>query len=224
MPLLPEPLHSTVRVIYDVHRRRQDAELTRPYLGASEIGQACERHLWLSFRWAVREEFDGRTLRLFDTGHREEAQLIEELRAAGMEVSDRDADGKQHGFVDGHFAGSIDGAVLGVPEAPKTWHLLECKTHSAKNFAKLEKDGVEVAFPRHYDQMQVYMGKLGFDRALYLAVCKDNDALLSERVAFNPARYAALRAKALRVGGAPSPAERLPPESFESTWCKHTNV
>ena len=47
---------------------------------------------------------------------------------------------------------------LGIPEAPKTWHVLEFKTHNSKSFAKLEKEGVQKSNPMHYAQMQVYMG------------------------------------------------------------------
>jgi hypothetical protein len=39
----------------------------------------------------------------------------------------------------GHFGGSMDAVALGIPEAPKTWHLCEFKTHNAKSFADLQK-------------------------------------------------------------------------------------
>ena len=42
----------------------------------------------------------------------------------------------------GHFGGSLDGVALGLLEAPKTWHVLEFKTHSVKSFADLVAKGV----------------------------------------------------------------------------------
>jgi hypothetical protein len=59
----------------------------RPHLGASQIGNDCNRALWYSFRWAVWPHFDGRTLRLFDRGQREEAVFVEELRRIGARAS-----------------------------------------------------------------------------------------------------------------------------------------
>ena len=80
-------------------------------------------------------------IRLFDRGNREENVIVGHLRAAGMQVETHDVNGRQYRFTacDGHFGGSMDGAVLGVIEAPQTWHLLEMKTHNAKSFAELQK-------------------------------------------------------------------------------------
>ena len=47
----------------------------------------CDRAIWYAFRWAhPPTAYDGRMLRLFRTGDREEARLIEELRAIGCVV------------------------------------------------------------------------------------------------------------------------------------------
>lgn len=160
----------------------------RTYLGASFIGRPCSRELWLMFRWVKRARFNGRMLRLFNTGHLEEPRLISDLQNAGVQVLDTDPNtGEQwavsyHG---GHFKGHADGAALGIHAAPKTWHLLEFKTHSDKSFSKLKADGVEVAKPEHMAQMQVYMHGLGLTRAYYLARNKNNDELYGERVYFD---------------------------------------
>ena len=162
----------------------------RTYLGASFIGRPCARELWLMFRWVRRSKFDGRMLRLFNTGHLEEPRLVADLRSTGIEVLDVDPNtGEQWAvtFHGGHFRGHADGAALGIHAAPKTWHLLEFKTHSAKSFAKLEAEGVEKAKPEHYAQMQVYMHGLGLTRAYYLARNKDTDHLYGERIKFDEA-------------------------------------
>jgi hypothetical protein len=79
--------------------------------------------------------------------------------------------------------GNMDGVILsGVPEAPKATHIWEHKTHSKKSFDALEKEGVEKAKIMHYAQMQTYMLCSHIDRALYEAVCKDDDRLYFERV------------------------------------------
>ncbi len=71
-------------------RREEASEGPRRYLGASVIGHPCDRFLWMHFRGIHRERFDGRMLRLFDRGQREESVFIQELRWIGAEVMDRD--------------------------------------------------------------------------------------------------------------------------------------
>jgi hypothetical protein len=148
----------TVAAIYEAYVDSHD-EIERTYLGASIIGDECERKLWYGFRWTTPpEQFDGRMLRLFQTGHREEARMIDDLRRSGVEVWETDPEtGRQWGVeeVGGHFRGHLDGVALGVKEAPRTAHLLECKTHNAKSFAKLRAEGVRKSKPLHYAQMQV---------------------------------------------------------------------
>jgi hypothetical protein len=191
---------------------------------SSSIGK-CERHLWYRYRWAHEpEQFDGRMLRLFHTGHAEEARMIAWLRLAGVTVAAVDpVTGEQWEVVDldGHFAGHLDGIVTGLIEAPKTPHLLECKTHNAKSFEQLKRHGVAVAKPDHVAQMQVYMHLKGLTRAFYLAKHKDTDELWSERIEYDPAHGAALIAKAARVKDANDPPPRISddPAWFECRFC-----
>jgi len=220
MATVPEPVHTTVARIYEAYEN--DAEDgNRPHLGASLIGHACERYLWLTFRWVDAKKFPGRMLRLFETGQLEEARFVKNLRRIGVEVHDVTPDGKQWRVSDlgGHFGGSMDGACVGLPEAPKTWHVLECKTHNDKSFNDLTKNGVAKAKPQHYAQMQVYMGLTGMERALYLAVNKNTDELYSERVDFDPVEFAKLKARAERVINANEPPLRC---SNDPSWyvCK----
>ena len=81
----------------------------------------------------------------------------------------------------GHFGGSLDAVAIALLEAPKTWHVVEFKTHSAKSFAMLKKEGVERGKPQHWAQMQVYMHLTGITRAMHVAVCKDTDEIHIER-------------------------------------------
>lgn len=218
----------TVDAIYRAYEEAHD-EHERTYLGASIIGEDCWRKLWYGFRWASEpEHFDGRMLRLFQTGHREEARMIDDLRRAGIEVWDRDPDDplKQISVSDiaGHFRGHLDGIALGLPEAPKTAHLAEFKTHNTKSFTKLKKEGVRSAKPEHYAQMQIYMHKMGLTRALYLAHHKDDEELYAERIEYDPVFAERLIAKAHSIITAERPPQKLHenPESraaFACDWC-----
>lgn len=58
----------------------------RNHLGGSLIGRECNRELWYSFRWATETKHDGRILRLFKRGHKEEFEFVEYLQQLGIEV------------------------------------------------------------------------------------------------------------------------------------------
>lgn len=219
----------TVKQIYAAYKQRGDAEPARGYLGASIIGHSCERYLWYCFRQATKPDISGRAYRIFSTGDHEEARLVADLRAIGCEVYDRDPNtGEQFEITDlgGHFSGHMDGCALGVPEAPKTWHVLEFKTHNNKSFTKLKKEGVQKSKPQHYAQMQAYMHKTGLTRALYLAVNKDTDEIYAERVRYDKAFAEGLMARAERIITSTNPPERIAsrPDWYECSWCDAKEV
>ena len=228
MAALPDkPESATVTAIYAEWAKRNDAP--RGYLGGSVIGRECERQLWYGFRWCSPEKFDGRMLRLFDRGQREEAVFIADLRSIGAKVMDVDpSTGKQFRFtaIAGHAGGSMDAVALGIPEAPKTWHVCEFKTHNAKSFAALQKDGVQKAKPEHYAQMQIYMRWAQLTRALYLAVNKDTDELYGERIHFDAEFAERLETKAERVIFAQEPPEGISadPAFYKCKFCPASKV
>jgi hypothetical protein len=101
--------------------------------------------------------------------------------------------------------------------------VVEFKTHSAKSFAELVAKGVVLAKPQHAAQMQIYMHLTGITRALYVAVCKDTDALHIERVPADPETGERLLEKARRIIFAQHPPERISadPAWFECRFCDH---
>jgi hypothetical protein len=213
-------MHTTAEMIYRAYESDAD-DGHRPHLGASLIGHACERYLWLTFRWAKAKKWPGRMLRLFETGQLEEPRIVANLRRIGVQVHETAPDGKQWrvSAIGGHFGGSMDAAAVGVPEAPKTWHVLEFKTHNDKSFKELLTKGVEKSKPQHWAQMQTYMGLTGMERAMYVAVCKNDDTIYTERVEFDPTEFAKIMARAERVITAAEPPLRC---SNDPSWyvCK----
>ena len=219
MTAIPEPEHTTINAIDAYHQSQQDKP--RPHMGVSQLGQPCDRRLWLQFRWAVQERFPGRILRLFRRGQDEEARLIEDLRAAGLVISETDESGRQHAVrFSAHLSGSMDGIVeSGVPEAPHKPHVFEAKTHSAKSFSDMCKKGVEKSKPQHWAQCHAYMHGKGIDRALYVAVNKDDDSIYVERIRYDKALAEKLVERGNRIVG----SDRLPqPVSADPSWyiCK----
>jgi len=215
---IPAPVHTISAAIDAAHEAR--IETPRQYLGASVLGDPDDRGLWLSFRGVFEQQFQGRILRLFRRGHLEEATAVDDLRAAGCIMS-HTGDDQLSVNLGGHLGGHADGIIeSGVPEAPKTRHLWECKTHSRKSFDALLKDGVRKSKPMHWVQMQCYMHGLGLTRALYYAVCKDDDAIYTERVEYDKAAAVAAIERGHRI----TTADRMPephyldPTYFEAKW------
>ena len=217
---IPEPINSLSALIDKAHEDRQ--EPPRPHLGASTLGHPCDRWLWLSFRWAVVEKFQGRVLRLFRRGQNEEAQIVSDLRSIGINIV---STGGAQSRVDFgyHVSGSLDGVIThGVPEAPAKKHIAEFKTHSKKSFDDLVKSGVKASKPMHYIQMQAYMMGKKIDRALYVGVCKDDDRIYTERVRLDNAvaEKAVSRGKRITMlDRMPEPCAGAAPDWYQCKFC-----
>ena len=222
LPAISSPTRDAIFAAYEADASNG----FRSHLGASLIGKDCERALWYDFRWTTRVNHPGRLLRLFETGQLAEARLVQNLRRTGATVLEVDPEtGRQfrvqaHG---GHFGGSLDGVALNLLEAPRTWHVLEFKTHSAKSFGDLVAKCVRESKPQHFAQMQIYMHLTGITRAMYIAVNKDNDDLYVERVEADATFATRLLDKAQRVIFAAVPPDRISPDPtwYQCRLCDH---
>jgi len=220
MAKIPPPSNTIAALIDAAHEKmREDNDEPREHLGCSMAGHPCDRWLWLSFRWAVRQKIPGRTLRIFRRGQDEEATFVRDLRMIGVDIHETGIRQRRISF-GWHTGGSIDGIIEGgVPGAERKRHIAEFKTMNTKNFAKLSKEGVEKAQPTHFVQMQLYMLATGIDRALYVVVNKDDDSLYSERVRFDATVAEKYRDRMIRI----AQTERMPPPiSTDPSWfqCK----
>ena len=217
MTTIPEREDNLTARIDQAHKDR--AERPRAHFGASQAGHPCDRWLWLSFRWAVQPDFPGRILRVFRRGHHEEDWIVADLKAAGIKITHTGRTQKRVGF-GWHISGSLDGIIeRGVPEAVHKQHVAEFKTHSLKSFKDMVAKGVEKYKPIHYAQVQLYMHGTRIDRALYVAVCKDDDQLYFERVRYDKAFAEKLLDRCIGI----VKAERMPdPLSADPSWyqCK----
>ena len=231
MSPLPKPQPSTVTAIYDAYVQ-QNAPRDGRSISVSTLAEECERKLWFDFRWvSPHEQITGRQLRLFETGNIEEDRWIENLRMIGCEVVSHDDRGGQIKVeaCDGHVRGYLDSEILGLPEAPKTIHVGEMKSHNAKSFAALKKDGVRKGKPLHYAQIQTYMYLRGRERGIYLAVCKDTDELYAERLHPDTDHVMRLLARAQRIIDSRDLPTRLHDDpnakmAFACGWCRHRPV
>jgi len=159
---------------------KENKKTGRTYLGMSGVG-GCERKTYYSFYMAGVEKFKAKTLKNFADGHRTEDLIVDRLRLVdGLTVIANDPEtNKQIEVVDydGHFRGHLDGEILGLKQAPKTWHVLEIKCVNEKSFAKFkklkkdvgEKNTLKAFNETYYSQHQLYMLYRGQKRG-YLVV------------------------------------------------------
>lgn len=173
---------TTAELIDMAISQRSLSQKKRDYLGASMLGEECDRKLWYDFHEPVPVE-DPRVQRIFDMGNLIEDYLVELLKDAGVKVFAVDANGEQFGFVDGPVAGHSDGVAIGLPEMPEnTPALLEFKSCNAKNFKAFKDKGVRAHNYKYFVQMQVYMRKLNLRYAMFIAMNKDTQELYFEVV------------------------------------------
>lgn len=220
MAELPKPHSATVDAIHRVYEARARIG-HNDGIAISQAADECDRRLWYGFRWAYPpERHEGRQLRLFQTGEREETRMLDDLRAIGCEVGGEQERVRACGE---HVRGKLDGRATGIPEAPVTEHVVECKTHNDKSFKELLKKGVQVAKPAHYAQIQLYMELTGLTRGLYMAHGKNTDELYTERLHHDPLYCAKLLARMQRIIDAPRPPAKLhdDPTSKMAWGCRY---
>ena len=146
----------------EAHRPR------RWYLGMS-AGGYCARKNYYGFRGVTPKPFTATTLKNFDSGHRAEPVMIERIRQVpDLQVISLDPDSGRQIEVsdfDGHFLGHLDFEILGLKQAPKTWHVGECKETTEKKLAEFrrvkarvgEKNTLKEWNEPYYAQHQLYM-------------------------------------------------------------------
>ena len=224
----------------------------RWHLGASLIGQECQRAAWYSFRWAAhsRQAQDltpegraqyARMQRLFNRGHREEARFVEFLRGTGWQVFEFDTSKppKENGEYPqfrvsgfgGHFGGSLDG--IGIPPEryglpAGTAFLLEFKTNgTGAGFTKLLEKGVALSKEQHFAQMSTYGSDENYrlEYAVYQNICKNDDNLHVEVVKLDWKLGDQMRLRAERIISSQTPPPRLSdnPTFFKCKYCDFFN-
>ena len=200
----------------------------RTHLGASLIGRDVDRELWYSFHWATSKKFDVRMIRLFNRGHLEEPRMIALLQMIDCETWQLDQNGKQfriNGYR-GHFGGSLDAVVKGLPDLPNEPCLTEFKTHNEKSGIKLTMEGLIKAKWEHFIQQQVYMGKNSLNWSLYMATSKNTDELHIELIQFDPIIYAKYNKRAETIIDSTIPPKRIneSPAWYKCKFCDHKGI
>jgi len=220
-------LSERIRNDIDRHCVELYAESHRNHLGASVIGHDCEAYIWLAFRWARKEIFSGRMLRLFNRGHREEQRCIEYLKGIGFNIYDA-PNNEQFRIVGygGHYGGSTDSiGTTPYKDFPEPM-VLEFKTHNSKSFADLKDKGLLRSKPRHYAQMCSYGQTYGYKNGLYYAVGKNDDDIHIEvvKLDYTQAEYLHTKADKIIRSMVLPPRIALQETYFECKMCPFVGV
>lgn len=190
-------------------------------MGCSEVGHKCDRWLWLSFRHAIKQSFDGRMKRLFRTGQRWENQFVEYLRSVGADIRYTGHDQCKVNL-GCHLSGSVDGIIYGgLPDKPGVKMIAEFKTANTKSFDYLENHGVCKSKFQHYIQMQLYMHATGINNAFYMVECKNDSRLFCDIVSYSKKIAEKYIARAHRIALSDKIPERISYDGscFECRYC-----
>lgn len=223
MAPIPPLIPSTLRAIQQALETGHD-EWESVGIPAGDIGTECERELFLAFRrCSTPETIDWKKRRIFERGEIEEERLLDLLRLVGCEVWGQQDRVRAAG---GHLRGKIDGRALGIKEAPKTEHVVECKSAKDEYFQPVKKKGVKLGMPKHYATFQFYMFGLGINRVLYMMSNKNNEDVHLERVEYDADFAMRLVSKVERVIQMDEPPSRLctKRDDFRGIFCRQQAV
>jgi len=186
-----------------------EEEAPRNYIGASSVGESCERKLWYRFNQKLCEPFNAKQRRTLDIGKSLELLIINCLRNSGINVIRTYDDFKTFEFFDKefpYFRGNIDALI---ENADKSFTLLEIKTAKDASFNLFKKNGLQQWNPNYFAQVQSYMGLSGYKEAVVLALNKDTSEFHDEWVAFDSDYFYKLRMKAKKIFESKEPLKRI---------------
>jgi hypothetical protein len=204
------------------------AELPRPYLGASIIGDECLRKV--QFDWWCKPTLPARVRDIFARGHYFEEVARQYLIAAGFKFAPPEA--AAFSAVNGCLRGHADGIVIAGPNPlngayfnyPLLW---EHKALNAKNWRAVERDGLEKAFPKYAAQVALYQAYLDqTNPALFTITNADTCERLHFWVPFSAERAQEWSDRAAFIIEATRAGELLPrgyddPQDWHCRVCAH---
>ena len=151
----------------------------------------------------------------------------------GIQLITHDEEGNQYGFsdFDGKFKGHYDGAIKGILEAPKTWHVWEHKEVNEKGFNKFHsiknergtKNTLEKWNERYYAQAQVYMHYTGMKRHFTTVSTMGGRDYQTCRTNYDKARAEEYIRKAQVIIDAQKPPAKISdrPDFYMCRWCAY---
>lgn len=196
-------------------------EKRAPRLGASAVGDECERKAWYGLNCRdLQPPMSATSLVTIEEGHRTEDIVADRLRLIpGIELWTKDENGKQYQFTlfDGRFVCKVDGIIRGLYQARATTHIWEHKSCNEKKFNKLnslkdkhgEKKALKEWDPIYFAQAQLAMGGFELERHYTTITTPGARDITSCRTDFDPKMYENLTVKADRILRSTTPPVRI---------------
>lgn len=214
--------------ILDAGALRREREEHRNYLGASSIGSECLRKV--QFDWQRETVNPARKQRIFDRGHASEEKMADAFWRSGFSI-ERSTAATEFTAANNQFRGHCDGIMQYGPKVeglvfPCLW---EHKCLGASGWRRIEKYGLQVAYPHYYDQVQIYMAYLDLadNDALFTAENADTCHLLALLIPFDAEVAQAASDRAVSVVRAVAAGELMPritdkgPDFWVCKMCSH---
>lgn len=226
-------LASRIKEDIDTYCKESMFEGHRNHLGASLMGDVCNRRLYYIFRWVKEEKHSGRIQRLFDAGKRAEPRFIKYLQGIGFEVWETDIiTGKQFRISahNGHYGGSLDG----ICKPPARYELdsdlvflNEFKTNNTgSGYTCINGLHLSKAKPKHWAQICQYGYKYQIKYGLYLIENKNDSDITIKIVELDWQYGQILENKAGDIINAKLPPARIAENSsyHECKYCTFLNI
>ena len=181
----------------------------RPYIGASSIGNNCERAIWYGLNEPDNKEVSDRQRLTFKIGYYLEDMILTILTDSGL-MFRRNVELTCHEFP--LFSGHVDGLIFNDG-------VIEIKTAKDSSFNIFKRKGIRLWYPEYYDQVQSYLGMSRLKRCYFLVLNKDTSELCEQVVELDEERYKFLVAKAKRINEYSTPPRKIN-ESASYFKCK----
>jgi hypothetical protein len=144
--------------------RKAEQEPVRKYVGASAIGDSCERQIQFGYMGVPPDsdwKENPRFVRIRERGHLIEEMAIDWLTGAGFKMRPI-PEGKQLRFVaaEGEFSGGCDGVIEDGPLDLPYPFLWEHKAVGGKSWRLMDRRGVRKGKPVYAGQVATYQAYL----------------------------------------------------------------
>jgi hypothetical protein len=221
-----EPINTAINAAIE-RAAATTAELPRPYLGASLVGDECLRRI--QYEWWIKPELAARTREIFDRGHYFEQRTRQHLVAAGFKFAPAEA--LAFSAVDGALRGHADGIIIHGPDLPGAYVIYptiwECKALKAESWRAIERDGLAKRHPKYLVQVALYQAYLNITNpALFTVTNADTCEWLHFLVPFNAELAQEWSDRTANIIAATRAGELLPrgfddPEKWPCKQCIH---
>lgn len=188
---------------------------------ASSIGHPCPRKIWFSSVAGMEEEFDKRTLRIFDVGSCLEGLVVKWLREDGWIVDHNE--GSQDAEIELvvpitdeiEIRGHHD-AIIWRPEDTDRRYMVDIKTMNDRAWTLWKRQGTLAKYPQYAQQVHCYALPYGIKDCAIVGMNKDKSLYDIESFPFDEAIWQTVEKKALLIGTAKDKPEI--PDDLPS-WC-----